>query len=336
MISNKRRTSKFVSALSAVIAVVMLGTTVFASGALSGLTNENYIVKFSNNVVDDYEGEFQNKAFVENGEVYMPLRELFGIVGVMSNENSKISWNNGKIDLSIAYSDDSAEVIAAHKTLNDGHGFEYVDFIFNYAIEIGKPMLIENLENNSIVNDMNNVPILRNGNTYIPYSYVDYMLNGTHWWDINYSVYDKSGNLIDRSGSLSIGKIIVDENNTVVYYGENLKNPESTITSFFEAFSDSNFTLMKNYCTAKCQSAFFSDGYCFGMTKASLQSVSKNNDDLEMNEFTADKWSAMVDVNMTPHEQSVFDPRDTSTSFYVILQRQSDGRYLIDEFATGL
>lgn len=36
-----------------------------------------------------------------------------------------------------------------------------------------------------------------------------------------------------------------------------------------------------------------------------------------------------------PTENSVFDPNQTEISFYTILKQQ-DGRYLIDEFATGL
>ena len=47
-------------------------------------------------------------------------------------------------------------------------------------------------------------------------------------------------------------------------------------------------------------------------------------------------FAALIDVNMIPNEQSVFDPSETSTSFYVILEEQPDGRYLIDTFATGL
>ena len=37
----------------------------------------------------------------------------------------------------------------------------------------------------------------------------------------------------------------------------------------------------------------------------------------------------------TATENSVFDPNQTETSFYMILKQQDD-RYLIDEFATGL
>lgn len=469
MIRHKRRTSKFVSALSAMLAVVMLVTTVFASGALSSLTENNYKVMFSNNAVSNEEFEVQNKAFIESGEVYVPLRELFGIVGVMSNEQSYIKWNDGKIELAIAYYDDSEEVLDAHKTLNNGQGVDYVAFIFNYAIEIGKSELKEKSQPDYwTTKNMNNAPILQNGITYIPYSYIRDICDNTQQWDINYSIYDKSGNLIsssfgpisdneamlnienyedktmacydltdkffaafengdmntmkqygtdkfqryyfhddkflsmkqgelvtvysiriftdgryyvhlrmnsdeleenepdkkgvffaileeqdngeflisefqpsdkdkweDTNNNLSVGTIIIDENNTVVYKGENLQNPESTITSFFEAFENSNFTLMKNYCTKNCIDNFFGDNYVFGMKKATLQSISKDSDDLRKRGFVVGEWAALVNVTMTPDENSVYEPNQTATSFYLILKQQN-GRYLIDEFATGL
>lgn len=49
----------------------------------------------------------------------------------------------------------------------------------------------------------------------------------------------------------------------------------------------------------------------------------------------AGEWAARVDVTMTPDENSVYEPNQTETSFYLILKQQN-GRYLIDEFATGL
>lgn len=449
MIRNKRRTSKFVSSLSAVIAVVMLGTTVFASGVLSELTENNCTVMVSNNSVTNEEFEFQNKAFVENGEVYMPLRELFVIIGVMSNENSKILWDNGKIELHVAF-------------------YEEVNFIFKYAIEIGKSELkAKSKPDYWTTKNMNSAPILRNGVTYIPYSYIRDICNNTQQWDINYSIYDKSGELItsslgpisdkeamvtienyenktmacydltekfftafengdmntmqqygtdkfaryyfhddkflsmksgelvtiysiriftdgryyvhlrmnsddleedepdkkgvffaileeqdngeflisefqpshkdkweDRNNNLKVGTIMVDENNKVVFKSDDLENPENTINGFFEAFADGDFALMKNYCTENGRK-FFGDGYVFGMTRAELTDMRIVNTDDTVNPDQYD-FAALVTVNMTPHEKSVFDPSQTETGFYLILQKQPDGRYLIDEFATGL
>lgn len=49
MIKNVKKTSKLMSVISAVIAVVIFGTTVFASGVLSGLSTDDYTVELINN-----------------------------------------------------------------------------------------------------------------------------------------------------------------------------------------------------------------------------------------------------------------------------------------------
>lgn len=338
MMKTKKATSKFVSVLLVVLALAMLSTTVFASGVLSGLTEDNYTVEITNNgeVI-----ELVNKPFIENGEVYVPLRELFEKVGVMEHPDSKIEWNNGKIELTVAYYDNSTYATQAHEQPIRGQEIDSVSFIYDYALEIGNPSLADtnimmlNAEGQGIPNEqaMSNAPVLRSGNTYIPYSYINYLLKNKNWM-IGYIVRDKNREIIDiSSNALRINTTIIDGNNEVVFKSEDLKEPEKTITGFFNAFADSEFTLMKNYCTEECRSGFFGDGYCFGMTKAELTDLSI--DPLEYAKSSND-FNAFVTVNMRPHEQSVFDSNDTSTSFYVILQRQSDGRYLIDEFATGL
>lgn len=96
MIRNKKKTSKFVSVLSAVIAVITLGTTVFASGVLSDMATDDYMIEITNN---GEKIELINKPFVKNGKVYLPLREAFEKVGAMEHTDSKILWDNGKIDL---------------------------------------------------------------------------------------------------------------------------------------------------------------------------------------------------------------------------------------------
>ena len=71
MIKNKKTTSKFMSVISAVIAVVMLSATVFASGVLSDMTTDDYTIEITNN---GEKIELANKPFIENGDVYVPLR----------------------------------------------------------------------------------------------------------------------------------------------------------------------------------------------------------------------------------------------------------------------
>ncbi|MCH5209554.1 MAG: M56 family metallopeptidase [Oscillospiraceae bacterium] len=104
MIRNKRKTSKFVSVLSVAVAVVMLGTTVFASGVLSDLATEDYTIEIIDN---NGKIDFVNKPFIENSEVYVPLRETLEKTGTMENEGSKIEWNDGKLNVCIVDNTDS-------------------------------------------------------------------------------------------------------------------------------------------------------------------------------------------------------------------------------------
>ena len=331
MIKNKKTTSRFMSVLSAVIAVIMLSTTVFASGVLSDMATDDYTIEILNN---GEKIELTNKPFIENGEVYVPLRELFEKVGVMEHPESKIEWDNGKIDLCIAFYAD-AVVTSEHQSLNNGQGVETVSFIYKYAIEIEKSILIENIvpnhilgqENSNIENIMKTAPLLKGSNTYIPYSYVRRIL-GTQKWNIGYAVYDKNGNQID-----DIAGIEFVSPNTFKTSKYDNTTPEYTIDQFFYSFGTGDFENMKRYCTQNCTNTFFKDDAVFGMKKANLTEMDINP--LEYAK-SSNGFNVFVSVNMTPSEESVFDPSETSTSFYVILQRQTDGRYLIDEFATGL
>ena len=330
MIKNKKTTSRFMSVLSAVIAVVMLSTTVFASGVLSDLTTDDYTIEITNN---GEKIELTNKPFIENGEVYVPLRELFEKVGVMNHPDSKIEWDNGKIDLDIAY---YADAYTTHKSPNDGQGVDIITIISSYAIEIGNSTILLNAhptlmgQNISHEDIMDNAPVLKGSNTYIPFSYVQRMLHSQSW-QISYNVYDKNNMLIDFSPTFNF------VSPTVVKTSQyDNKTPEYTIDQFFYLFGDGDFGNMKRYCTQNCIDNFFRDNSVFGMKKATLQSISKDADDLRKRGFfIVGEWAALVNVTMTPAENSVFDPNQTETSFYLILKQQN-GRYLIDEFATGL
>lgn len=330
MIKNKKTTSRFMSVLSAVIAVVMLSTTVFASGVLSDLMTDDYTIEILNN---GEKIELKNKPFIENGEVYVPLRELFEKVGVMNHPDSKIEWDNGKIDLDIAY---YADAYTTHKSPNDGQGVDIITIISSYAIEIGNSTILLNAhptlmgQNISHEDIMDNAPVLKGSNTYIPFSYVQRMLHSQSW-QISYNVYDKNNMLIDFSPTFNF------VSPTVVKTSQyDNKTPEYTVDQFFYLFSNGDFGNMKRYCTQNCIDNFFRDNSVFGMKKATLQSISKDADDLRKRDFfIVGEWAALVNVTMTPAENSVFDPNQTETSFYLILKQQN-GRYLIDEFATGL
>ena len=310
MIKNKKTTSRFMSVISAVIAAILLSTTVFASGVLSDLTTDDYTIEITNNAEKI---ELKNKPFIENGEVYVPLRELFEKMGIMSNPENYINWDNGKITVSI------------NEPSRSVNGYSE----YTYQIEIGQEIR-KILSNPEPINfDVLIVPpVLKDSITYVQLGSVSGVLNeiyGTHLYKLEYNIFDKNRNDITFS--------VTDALETEKDLRER-SDPIRTVELFFKAFYNQDFEKMKRYCTQSCVDNFFGDDYVFGMKKAMPLSIA-TVDNLAEKGFTDGEWIAQPKVKMIPAENSVFDPNQTETSFYLILKQQN-GRYLIDEFATGL
>ena len=310
MIKNKKTTSRFMSVISAVIAVAMLSTTVFASGILSDLTTDDYTIEILSN---GEKIELTNKPFIENGEVYVPLRELFEKMGIMSNPENYINWDNGKITVSI------------NEPSRSVNGYSE----YTYQIEIGQEIR-KILSNPEPINfDVLIVPpVLKDSITYIQLGSVSGVLNeiyGTHLYKLEYNIFDKNRNDI----TFSVTDALETEKDL-----REMSDPIRTVELFFKAFYNQDFEKMKRYCTQSCVDNFFGDDYVFGMKKAMPLSIA-TVDNLAEKGFTDGEWIAQPKVKMIPAENSVFDPNQTETSFYLILKQQN-GRYLIDEFATGL
>ncbi len=310
MIRNKKTTSRFMSVISAVIAAIMLSTSVFASGVLSDLTTDDYTIEILNN---GEKIELTNKPFIENGEVYVPLRETLEKVGVMNNPQSYINWDNGKITISI--NDPSRSV----------NGYSE----YTYQIEIGQEIR-KILSNPEPINfDVLIVPpVLKDSITYVQLGSVSGVLNeiyGTHLYKLEYNIFDKNRNDI----TFSVTDALETEKDL-----REMSDPIRTVELFFKAFYNQDFEKMKRYCTQSCVDNFFGDDYVFGMKKATPLSIA-TVDNLAEKGYTNGEWIAQPEVKMIPAENSVFDPNQTKTSFYMILKQQN-GIYLIDEFATGL
>ena len=325
MIKNKKTTSRFMSVISAVIAAIMLSTTVFASGVLSDLTTDDYTIEI---LSGGEKIELTNKPFIENGEVYVPLREVIDKSFSKDDGVTDIKWNDGTIDVTIAYYQGESGMYRL-KIGNNLLGLKHISFD-----EHDKNF--DEIENNvGISLGLKQAPVLKNSTTYIVLKDVNYMLyaftnrrdENKKLYELTYNVYDKNGNIIEiTSNQATIIKTSQYDNTT----------PEYTVDQFFYLFSNGDFGNMKRYCTQNCIDNFFRDNSVFGMKKATLQSISKDADDLRKRGFfIVGEWAALVNVTMTPAENSVFDPNQTETSFYLILKQQN-GRYLIDEFATGL
>ena len=200
MIKNKKTTSRFMSVISAVIAAIMLSTTVFASGVLSDLTTDDYTIEITNN---GEKIELTNKPFIENGEVYVPLREVIDKSFSKDDGVTDIKWNDGTIDVTIAYYQGESGMYRL-KIGSNLLGLKHISFD-----EHDKNF--DEIENNAGVGmrlGLKQVPVLKNSTTYVPLINASYMLYSfTNRRDENkvpreltYNVYDKSGNIIDYSG----------------------------------------------------------------------------------------------------------------------------------------
>ena len=79
--------------LVSVLTVLIISLSAFGTGVLAEGTDDNVWVKV---FYDGAEHTLQNKPFISNSELYLPLRELMNICGV---SNDDISYDNGKISV---------------------------------------------------------------------------------------------------------------------------------------------------------------------------------------------------------------------------------------------
>lgn len=315
MIKNKKQTSKIMSILSALAAVLLLSTTIFASSILTDMATDDYRIEIING---GKKIELVNKPFFNEGELYIPLRETLENLGFNEN-NSLINWDDGTVTVAI--------------TQNNG-----VSGIFKMKIGSGS-IDMKHIDNIRSI-DMNNgsgittrmsfhtVPILKNSVTHIPLNNINYIVYGFFGMgtsnELTYNVYDRNNNDVTDEADILTNDIKA---------AKKMQTPTGTAELFFKSFNKSNFEEMKKYCTQSCVDTFFGNGFVFGMKKASVTSMGISQEEYLK---SSNDFNIMVSVNMTPDENSVFEPSQTSTSFYICLIRQPDGRYLINRFATGL
>ncbi len=263
MIKNKKSTSKIVSVLSAIIAVIMLGTTVFASGALADMTtnanNQTVVTSASENGSPEYTIEqfFQNLEAGQYEQAYRYCVSNLTGLGLDQLGQQKLTS-----DITVDYNMDWDGQINAKC---------YAEFIDDEHLEDGFAQW--------------DIYLKQQGNRYL--------ISG--WGCQTFPSY----------------------------------SPENTVYYFFNAFEQSDFESMKQYCTQEFIDEFFGNGYVFGMERASLIEADDHQTGYGN---SSNDFNMYVTVSMKPTENSIYMPEDSQTSFNIQLIKQSDGRYLINEF----
>ena len=108
---------------------------------------------------------------------------------------------------------------------------------------------------------------------------------------------------------------------------------KDTVTAFFAAFAQRNFTAMKQYCTESFVRHFFYESEedtlsnVWGMKSASLTGLSA-----DWREYMKSSDDFRVTVTAEIENAVTSSYYGTARTFTVCLLRQPDGRYLIDRF----
>ena len=176
--SKNGRISKLMAlVMSVVIAVTMLCATIVMA-AFDSFERYDIQVYYNNEIV-----ELKNKPLFYENSVYVPLREMMNNIGL---ENDKIIWNYGKITVYVN---------------NDYYKMGIGDNSITFGV-IG----VDTQETQIAIEY--NSPILMNGVTYIPFEYLDYLLNR----------YDKTYNLSYTFGDIDSNMPYFDNAEKMRYY----------------------------------------------------------------------------------------------------------------------
>lgn len=163
MMKNKKRINKLTAILSVITAIIMLSTTVFASGLLSDFGTDNSTVEI---LLNGEKTEFTHKPYLSCGEVFLPLRETIGRL----DDTAAVTWQDGTVLVSM-------------------EGFSYLLTIDSAAVSVYPP----NDAPTSYEKDMQNAAYLKDDTTYVPYWFFDILSeNHDKAYTITYAVYDNA------------------------------------------------------------------------------------------------------------------------------------------------
>ncbi len=164
--SKSGRISKLMAlVMSVVIAVAILCATIVMA-AFDSFERYDIQVYYNNEIA-----ELKNKPLFYENSVYVPLREMMNNIGL---ENDKVVWNYGKITVYIN---------------NDYYKMGIGDNSITFGV-IGA-----NAQETQIALEYNS-PMLMNGVTYIPFEYLDYLLNrNERVYNLSYTFGDIDSNM---------------------------------------------------------------------------------------------------------------------------------------------
>lgn len=168
--SKNGRFSKFMSLIIAImVAMTMLCATIVMA-ALNSDGNESAVGSQEKDFITFYSNgkfiELQNKPFIKNNMAYFPLQEVFEKLNVFEVKGNALEWDNETIHVTVSEAEDRQPVCY---TLNINS--EQIDVTYNHTYNQ------EQTSEEKIVLAEDTPVLLIEDTTYVPYPFLDYMLN---------------------------------------------------------------------------------------------------------------------------------------------------------------
>ena len=342
--SANSKISKMMSLVMAIfVAVTMLCATVVLASVVNEAPEQFKIeVKHGDKIL-----QLDNKPFVYEGTVYLPLRELFEKIGFMENENSFIQWDNGKIYMCLT------ENVEKPDYVEYGSDIKYLSYY--YGIEIGKaeyklnpPEIVQKKYDFDSSKKTNHAPILKDGVTYIPFEFVEYLVNRTmQTSDVTCSAWDLAYNdNTERKADYINDSIGIDYAN---YYGEfqyevkgfnlvtsselNNKDATSVLHTFLKALHKADYNAMTTLCTDTCINKHYKFldtpevASVYGIHKASTKSIGYGYTNKE-NDYSKDPIIVTLNCELPAYSSAIGGEQEIKVYF----EKQPDGTFLISDF----
>lgn len=159
------RISKIMAFVMSMFLVVMMLCATVVMAALDKEEKELITLYSKGKII-----ELENKPFIQNNMTYFPIRETFEKLGVFEIEGNELIWDDGTIYVKVAETEDSAGVSYTIKIDSD-----------TIDIKHSKDPRITNVSVKPVMNVKLQMPeekpLLIGDKTYVPYTFIDYMLN---------------------------------------------------------------------------------------------------------------------------------------------------------------
>lgn len=166
--SKSGRISKLMAFLMAIFVAVTFVCATVVLAALNGEKEKNEpITLYSNGEII----ELENKPFIKDNMTYFPLRETFEKLGVFDIKGNGLVWDNGTIYISVTENEQREPVSYIIKINSDTIDISHNKNTRLSILDEAKPIIGLKL----IMPE--ETPLLIGDKTYVPYTYLKYMLH---------------------------------------------------------------------------------------------------------------------------------------------------------------